>query len=243
VLADETRQGKSVIAKLDPSLVESAPDQVIGKQGAIPVLDQKPTSDHHKQSSDSDSFTAESLVIDMGIVSQVGSEFAKEFSSLETRSVHEQVTSSIKEMLVQQNNSGKQEITINLFPEKLGAVKVEIISVLGEDGARKVESIKFIAEKRETLEILERSRLELEKSLKEVTNTGEKTSLEFEMNRDGQNSQAGAYFDSFEERSNWMNSFLTLNDIDNETIYGKISEDPSRHDVGHITEDSVDIRI
>lgn len=243
VLADETRQGKSVIAKLDPSVVESIPDQVMNKQVLSPVLDQKPTSDNHKQSSDSDSFTAESLVIDMGIVS-AGSEFTREFSSLETRSVHEQITSSIKEMLGQQNNSGKQEITINLFPEKLGAVKVEIISVLGEDGARKVESIKFTAEKRETLEILERSRLELEKSLKEVTSAGEKTSLEFEMNRDGQNSQAGAYFfDSFEERNNWMNSFLTLNDIDNEIVHGKISEDQSRHDVGHITEDSVDIRV
>ncbi len=241
VLADETRQGKSVIAKLDTSSVEGL-DQVISEPVSIPLVGKKLASDNHNNSSDSDIMNQDDLlIISSGITSSAGNEFAKELGSTE-RSVHEQITSSIKEMLIQGSSNGKEEITINLFPEKLGAVKVEIISVLGEDGARKVESIKFTAEKRETLEILERSRLELEKSLKEVTSTSEKTSLEFQMNRDGQSHQSGAYFDSFEERNNWMNSFLPFNDIDGEIMQGKVSDDRSRS-AGHITEDSVDIRI
>lgn len=240
VLADETRQGKSVIAKLDTSSAESF-DPVIGERVSIPVVAKKLASDN-SNSGDSDILSQDDLLmISSGITSSAGNEFTKELGSTE-RSVREQVTSSIRELLVAQDNGGKKEITINLFPEKLGAVKVEIISVLGEDGARKVESIKFTAEKRETLEILEKSRLELEKTLKEVNSTNEETSLEFQMNRDGQNGQAGAYFDSLKERDNWMNSFLTFNDIDNEIMQGQVSNDQSRS-VGHITEDSVDIRI
>lgn len=241
VLADETRQGKSVIAKLDTSSAEDGFDPVIGEAISIPAVAKKLVSDN-KQSGDSDIMSKDDLLmISSGITASAGNEFTKGLGITE-RSVHEQVTSSIREMLVAQDNNGKKEITINLFPEKLGAVKVEIISVLGEDGARKVESIKFVAEKRETLEILEKSRLELEKTLKEVTSTNEETSLEFEMNRDGQNGQAGAYFDSLKERDNWMNSFLTFNDIDNEIMQGQVSDDQSRS-VGHITEDGVDIRI
>ncbi len=241
VLADETMQGKSVIAKLDTSSAKDGLDQVIGEPISISALAKKLASDN-EQSGDSDIMSKDDLLmISSGITASAGNEFTKELGISE-KSVYEQVASSIKEMLVAQDNNGKKEITINLFPEKLGAVKVEIISVLGEDGARKVESIKFVAEKRETLEILEKSRLELEKTLKEVTSTNEETSLEFEMNRDGQNGQAGAYFDSLKERDNWMNSFLTFNDIDNEIMQGQVSDDHSRG-VGHITEDSVDIRI
>jgi len=234
-------QGKSVIAKLDTSSAKDGLDQVIGEPISISALAKKLASDN-EQSGDSDIMSKDDLLmISSGITASAGNEFTKELGISE-KSVYEQVASSIKEMLVAQDNNGKKEITINLFPEKLGAVKVEIISVLGEDGARKVESIKFVAEKRETLEILEKSRLELEKTLKEVTSTNEETSLEFEMNRDGQNGQAGAYFDSLKERDNWMNSFLTFNDIDNEIMQGQVSDDHSRG-VGHITEDSVDIRI
>lgn len=242
VLADETSQGKSVIAKLDASSAEEGFDQVTSEPVSIPAVAKKLASDNHNNSGDSDIMSKDDLLmISSGITVSAGNEFAKELGISE-KSVHEQVASSIKEMLSIQGNNGKKEITINLFPEKLGAVKVEIISILGEDGARRVESIKFVAEKRETLEILERSRLELEKSLKEVTSTNEETSLEFQMNRDGQGHQSGAYFESLKERDNWMNSFLTFNDIDNEIMQGQVSDDQSRS-VGHITEDSVDIRV
>ncbi|PCJ29574.1 MAG: hypothetical protein COA94_00800 [Rickettsiales bacterium] len=109
--------------------------------------------------------------------------------------------------------NGAKEITINLFPDALGAVKVEILSAIGQDGVSKIQSIKIIADRRETLEILEKSRIDLEKSLKEVTDTKEEASLEFEMNQQGEQ-QRGGYFESLEERANWMSKFADITSED-----------------------------
>jgi len=117
---------------------------------------------------------------------------------------HMQVSLAINDLVL----SNKKEMTINLFPETLGKVEVKIISSVSEIEMSKIEVIKITAEKRDSLEIVEKSRIDIEKSLKEVGSMKEGCSIEFEMNKG--NSGEGnedAYFDSLEERVNWMSKF------------------------------------
>ncbi|CAN0602029.1 unnamed protein product, partial [Ectocarpus sp. 12 AP-2014] len=121
-----------------------------------------------------------------------------------------QVSLAIREVLNSSSDSGKKQITINLHPHTLGAVKVEILSQMGQDGVSKIESIKISADKHETLVMLEERKADLSKSLKEVNGAQEKeASLQFEMSQD-QGKGQGAYFASIEERDNWMSKFAGL---------------------------------
>lgn len=151
-----------------------------------------------------------------------------------------QVSLAVNEALNSGNIGDKKTITINMFPDVLGPVKVEILSVAAEDGARKVQNIKIIAEKRETLEILEKSRIDLEKSLKEVTSSKEEASLEFEMNQ-GSNGQKGEYFETLDERINWMNKFADISGEEDSSEHQELGV--QHQNEGYITEDSVNIEV
>jgi len=247
LLADETRQGQSVLAKMNSSLVSEFKMSSI-TQGEI-KLNLENQSNFADLEQDTREFgSKEHSVVDFsGGTLEVNSEdlFQVSFreNALEPKTELPkpamQVSLAVKEVLSVSSNVGKKEITINLFPEVLGPIKVEILSVLGESGARKIESIKITAEKRETLEILEKSRMDLEKSLKEVTSTKEEASLQFEMNHQGKGS-SGAYFDSLEERDSWMRNFASL--IEKEEPIDGIKENEGQNS-GYITADSINIKV
>jgi len=123
---------------------------------------------------------------------------------------HQQIDLSIKHAVA----NGRNEVNINLYPRALGAVDVKIEYVVS-GGVKEIKNITISAEKRETLDLLEKSQIELKKSLAEVTDTAKKeATLHFDM-KQGNHQQGSAYFESFEERENWMNKFsgLTTKDI------------------------------
>ncbi|MEA0970590.1 putative flagellar hook-length control protein FliK [Candidatus Megaera venefica] len=249
LLADETRQGQSVLAKMNKNLeseskissvIQDEPKLNLESQDNFSGLEQDAGESSAKKYSVLDSFGG-TLEVNSEDLFQVS--FRENTLNLGTKNLlpkpDMQISLAVKEVLSVSSNAGKKEITINLFPEALGPVKVEILSVLGENGARKIESIKVMAEKRETLEILEKSRMDLEKNLKEVTNTKEEASLQFEMNHQGKGS-SGAYFNSTEERDNWMNNFVGL--VAEEDSTNALMEYDGQSS-GYITEDSINIKV
>ena len=151
-----------------------------------------------------------------------------------------QVSLAVREVLNSSSDSGKKQITINLYPHTLGAVKVEILSQMGQDGVSKIESIKISADKHETLVMLEERKADLSKSLKEVNRAQEKeASLQFEMSQD-QGKGQGAYFTSIEERDNWMSKFAGLiSDIPIEEKQVHIVDEYATR--GIVTENKVDL--
>ena len=249
LLADETRQGQSVLAKMNKnleseskisSIIQDEPKLNLESQDNFSGLEQDAGESSTKKYSVLDSFGG-TLEVNSEDLFQVS--FRENTLNLGAKNLlpkpDMQISLAVKEVLSVSSNAGKKEITINLFPEALGPIKIEILSVLGENGARKIESIKVIAEKRETLEILEKSRMELEKNLKEVTNTKEEASLQFEMNHQGKGS-SGAYFNSTEERDNWMNNFVGL--VAEEDSTNALMEYDGQSS-GYITEDSINIKV
>ena len=249
LLADETRQGQSVLAKMNKNFEsESKISSIIQDESKLNLEAQDNFSGLEQDAGES-SAKKYSVLDSFGGTLEVNSEelfqvsFRENTLNLGAKNLlpkpDMQISLAVKEVLSVSSNAGKKEITINLFPEALGPIKVEILSVLGENGARKIESIKVIAEKRETLEILEKSRMELEKNLKEVTNTKEEASLQFEMNHQGKGS-SGAYFNSTEERDNWMNNFVGL--VAEEDSTNALMEYDGQSS-GYITEDSINIKV
>ena len=249
LLADETRQGQSVLAKMNKNFEsESKISSIIQDESKLNLEAQDNFSGLEQDAGES-SAKKYSVLDSFGGTLEVNSEelfqvsFRENTLNLGAKNLlpkpDMQISLAAKEVLSVSSNAGKKEITINLFPEALGPIKVEILSVLGENGARKIESIKVIAEKRETLEILEKSRMELEKNLKEVTNTKEEASLQFEMNHQGKGS-SGAYFNSTEERDNWMNNFVGL--VAEEDSTNALMEYDGQSS-GYITEDSINIKV
>lgn len=249
LLADETRQGQSVLAKMNKNFEsESKISSIIQDESKLNLEAQDNFSGLEQDAGES-SAKKYSVLDSFGGTLEVNSEdlfqvsFRENTLNLGAKNLlpkpDMQISLAVKEVLSVSSNAGKKEITINLFPEALGPVKVEILSVLGENGARKIESIKVIAEKRETLEILEKSRMDLEKNLKEVTNTKEEASLQFEMNHQGKGS-SGAYFNSTEERDNWMNNFVGL--VAEEDSTSALMEYDGQSS-GYITEDSINIKV
>jgi hypothetical protein len=247
LLADETKQGQLVLAKMNRAVETDSKISEITANGSKLSLEANKDFSDLEQDSREFSPKKQSQLDLLGGTLNVATEDLFQVSFRETASnlgsnnnrpkPDVQLSSAIKETLTVSNMAGKKEIVINLFPATLGSVKVEILSVLGEDGVRKIESIKIIAEKRETLDILEKSRMDLEKSLKEVTSTKEEAALQFEMNHQGKGS-SGAYFSSLEERDSWMSNFAPL--------AGEESTVDLMHDTqnaGYITKDSINIKV
>lgn len=246
-LADTSKHGKEVISKMQTSTNDGSTVSVV-EEGL--VLDNETILvDLSGKGNNSTSQRGASALENFGAVMQQvndetfeitfkGQDFTSKHSEMPRPSM--QVSLAVSEVLNSSSISGKKQITINLYPQTLGAVKVEILSQVGQDGASKVESIKISADKHETLVMLEERKADLAKTLREVNGTEEKeATLQFEMSQD-QGKGQGAYFTSLEERNNWMSKFVGLVDDDLQTgdnLHG-IDEYATR---GIVTEDKVDL--
>lgn len=248
-LADTTKHGRDVISRMQTS----SSDQSVSPVSEVDVL----TLDNEvmfsdlggKDNSSSRQKSSSSLEAFSAVIGQTNDETFEitfkghDFSSkrAEMPKPAMQVSLAVSEVLNSSSASGKKQITINLYPQALGAVKVEILSQVGHDGASKVESIKISADKHETLVMLEERKMELAKSLKEVNGTEEKeATLQFEMSQD-QGKGQGAYFTSLEERNNWMSKFVGLvadDELHNRGNHHEVDEYATR---GIVTEDKVDL--
>lgn len=246
-LADTSKHGKEVISKMQTSTNDGSTVSVV-EEGL--VLDNETILvDLSGKDNNNTSQRGASALENFGAVMQQvndetfeitfkGQDFTSKHSEMPRPSM--QVSLAVSEVLNSSSISGKKQITINLYPQTLGAVKVEILSQVGQDGASKVESIKISADKHETLVMLEERKADLAKTLREVNGTEEKeATLQFEMSQD-QGKGQGAYFTSLEERNNWMSKFVGLVDDDLQTgdnLHG-IDEYATR---GIVTEDKVDL--
>lgn len=263
LLADETKQGQKVLSKLNGSKLEAktTPKQSVSNADFKLSPEAELTAEETLVDLDQNSSARSSFKSSTALQSNGGSMVARgdEFfaSFRENAQIGgkqasapvptNQVSLAVNEAInASDATSGKKQITISLFPDTLGHVKVEIISAAGKDGASKIESIKIIAEKRETLEILEKSRIDLQKSLKEVTDSKEESSLEFEMNQGNDGNQKGDYFETLQERENWMNKFTNSNEEENDAPVAHAEQDVTTTDTGmtgYITEDSINIKV
>lgn len=248
-LADSTRHGKNIISRMQTS--DSDQNAAIVSEGEDLVLDSEVILSNlgDKDNSGAGQRSSSSLEAFGAVIEQANDETfevafkAQDFGSKRSEMPKPamQVSLAVSEVLNSSSASGKKQITINLHPQTLGAVKVEILSQVGHDGASKVESIKISADKHDTLVMLEERRAELAKSLKEVNGTEEKeANLQFEMSQD-QGKGQGAYFTSLEERNNWMSKFVGLvadDELQTENSSHEVDEYATR---GIITEDKVDL--
>ncbi len=261
LLADETKQGQKVLSKLNGSKIEtkSTPKQAtstdLKTSAKIEVPLEENFVDPDQDSSARSSFKSSTALQSAGgSMASRGDEFFASFREnvqiggklTSAQAPTNQVSLAVNEVINASDiKSGKKQITISLFPDTLGHVKVEIISAVGKDGVSKIESIKILAEKRETLEILEKSRADLQKSLKEVTGSKEDSALEFEMNQNNNGNQKGDYFETLQERENWMNKFSNLNEEGTEESI-QAEQDVTATETGitgSITKDSVNIKV
>ena len=247
-LADSTRHGKNIISRMQTSdsdqnaaIVSEGEDLVLDSEAILSNLGDKDNSSAGQRSSSSlEAFGAviEQVNDETFEITFKGQDFGAKRSEMPKPAM--QVSLAVSEVL-NSSSAGKKQITINLYPQTLGAVKVEILSQVGHDGASKVESIKISADKHDTLVMLEERRAELAKSLKEVNGTEEKeANLQFEMSQD-QGKGQGAYFTSLEERNNWMSKFVGLvadDELQTENSAHEVDEYATR---GIITEDKVDL--
>ena len=248
-LADTTRHGKNIISRMQTpasdhstDIISEGEEFVLDNEAILPNLGDKDNSSAGQRSSSSlEAFGAviEHANDETFEITFKGQDFGSRRSEMPKPAM--QVSLAVSEVLNSSSASGQKQITINLHPQTLGAVKVEILSQVGHDGASKVESIKISADKHETLVMLEERRAELAKSLKEVNGAEEKeASLKFEMSQD-QGKGQGAYFTSLEERNNWMSKFVGLV-ADDELQTGNASPEVDEYATrGIITEDKVDL--
>ena len=247
-LADNTRHGKNIISRMqtpasdqNAAVISEGEELVLDNEAIIPNLgDEDNSSARQRSTSSLEAFGAviEQANDETFEITFKGQDFSAKRSEMPKPAM--QVSLAVSEVL-NSSSAGKKQITINLHPQTLGAVKVEILSQVGHDGASKVESIKISADKHDTLVMLEERRAELAKSLKEVNGAEEKeANLQFEMSQD-QGKGQGAYFTSLEERNNWMSRFVGLV-ADDELQTGSDSHEVDEYATrGIITEDKVDL--
>lgn len=249
-LAETTKHGKEVISRMQGIPPTGEQDLVSNLELGDFLLDNKAPLSNFSDKNNSNAEQKKSLLLENfeaameqtkdGIFEITFEGNNNNLKRSETPKLPMQVSLAIKEVLNLNSDSGKKQITINLHPHSLGAVKVEILSQIGQDGVSKIESIKISADKHDTLVMLEERRADLSKSLKEVNGAQEKeASLQFEMSQD-QGKRQEAYFSSMEERDNWMSKFSGLiSDIPvNEKQELIIDEYATR---GIVTEDKIDL--
>lgn len=247
-LADTTKHGKEVISKMHTHADDQAlaSDLEVGdfilnnKASLFNLSDKNNTNAGQRKSSSLEAFGAVMEQTNDGTFEITFEGHNNGLKRSEIPKLPMQVSLAVREVLNSSSDSGKKQITINLHPHTLGAVKVEILSQMGQDGVSKIESIKISADKHETLVMLEERKADLSKSLKEVNGTQEKeASLQFEMSQD-QGKGQGAYFASIEERNYWMSKFAGLiSDIPIEEKQVHIVDEYATR--GIVTEDKVDL--
>ena len=247
-LADTTKYGKEVISKMHAYADDQVPvsdleveDFILNNKASLFNLsDKNNTNAGQRKSSSLETFGAVMEQTNDGTFEITFEGHNNGLKRSEIPKPPMQVSLAVREALNSSSDSGKKQITINLHPHTLGAVKVEILSQMSQDGVSKIESIKISADKHETLVMLEERKADLSKSLKEVNGAQEKeASLQFEMSQD-QGKGQGTYFTSIEERDNWMSKFAGLiSDIPIEEKQVHIVDEYATR--GIVTEDKVDL--
>jgi hypothetical protein len=145
----------------------------------------------------------------------------------------EQITLSIKEAIA----TGKTSVTVNMYPKALGSIEIQI-QFNTVSGKQVIESIKITADRRDTLDIIQRSEMELRKNLTEVTQSSNDTSLEFNLKHNEGNNSRENYFQNSKERENWMNKFQNTSENQSDK---NLNTANSYNDNGYITENSVNV--
>ncbi len=137
-----------------------------------------------------------------------------------------QVSMSVKHAIA----SNRSEIKINMHPKALGAVDVTLELIRGEAGEQIITNIKISAENKHTLEILEKSQIELQKILSEVKESKD-ASLEFNMKKQD-DEQGKLLYSNSEEREAWMNQFEVNEDGSNDekSISSVLQDNKSKND-------------
>ena len=249
-LAESTVQGQSVLSKmhLSNTAQDSLETQAFANNRELVLENEEMSSDLSGDNNFNSKNTKSNFSASGGVFESKSEDFFQTsfkdnliagFKGEEMPKPATQVSLSVIEALNSNATNGKKTIIINLFPQALGPVRVEVLSVAGKDGVRQIESIKFIADKRETLSILEAAKEKFVELTTKATNIKEDTSLEFEMNQ-GDRGQKTGYFESSEEKDIWMSQFsdLTMKDDGMQVKLEDASED-----IGYITEDSVNIKV
>ena len=249
-LAESTVQGQSVLSKmhLSNTAQDSLETQAFANNSELVLENEEMSSDLSGDNNFNSKNTKSNFSASGGVFESKSEDFFQTsfkdnliagFKGEEMPKPATQVSLSVIEALNSNATNGKKTIIINLFPQALGPVRVEVLSVAGKDGVRQIESIKFIADKRETLSILEAAKEKFVELTTKATNIKEETSLEFEMNQ-GDRGQKTGYFESSEEKDIWMSQFsdLTMKDDGMQVKLEDASED-----IGYITEDSVNIKV
>jgi hypothetical protein len=250
MLADATRQGQSVLSKMHLSNVKQETEsvQAFANDSELVIENEEMSADLSGNNSFNSKNSNPTFATSGGVVENRSEDFFQiSFKdNLMTGQKGDampkpvtQVSLSVIEALNSSSTNGKKTIVINLFPQALGPVRVEVLSVAGKDGVRQIESIKFIADKRETLGILEAAKEKFVELTTKATNIKEETSLEFEMNH-GERGQKTEYFANAEERNLWMNQFTDLSK-DGEGMQAVLEND--LEEIGYITENSVNIKV
>jgi len=250
MLADATRQGQSVLSKMHLSNVKQETEsvQAFANDSELVIENEEMSADLSGNNSFNSKNSNPTFATSGGVVENRSEDFFQiSFKdNLMTGQKGDampkpvtQVSLSVIEALNSSSTNGKKTIVINLFPQALGPVRVEVLSVAGKDGVRQIESIKFIADKRETLGILEAAKEKFIELTTKATNIKEETSLEFEMNQ-GERGQKTEYFANAEERNLWMNQFTDLSK-DGEGMQAVLEND--LEEIGYITENSVNIKV
>jgi hypothetical protein len=250
MLADATRQGQSVLSKMHLSNVKQEAEsvQAFANDSELVIENEEMSADLSGNNSFNSKNSNPTFATTGGVVENRSEDFFQiSFKdNLMTGQKGDampkpvtQVSLSVIEALNSSSTNGKKTIVINLFPQALGPVRVEVLSVAGKDGVRQIESIKFIADKRETLGILEAAKEKFVELTTKATNIKEETSLEFEMNQ-GERGQKTEYFANAEEGNLWMNQFTNLSK-DGEGMQAVLEND--LEEIGYITENSVNIKV
>ncbi|MDP4832857.1 MAG: hypothetical protein NWR41_04040 [Rickettsiaceae bacterium] len=250
MLADVTRQGQSVLSKMHLGSVKQDTEvvQAFANDSELVVDSEEMSGDSSGNNSFNSKNANSNFVMSGGVIENKSEDFFQMsfkdnvMAGLKGDSMPKPVTQlslSVIEALNSSATNGKKTIVINLFPQALGPVKVEVLSVAGKDGVRQIESIKFIADKRETLSILEAAKEKFVELTTKATNIKEETSLEFEMNQ-GERGQKTEYFANAEERNVWMSQFTDLS-IEGDDMQSLLENDSDT--IGYITEDSVNIKV
>ena len=165
MLADATRQGQSVLSKMHLSNVKQETEsvQAFANDSELVIENEEMSADLSGNNSFNSKNSNPTFATSGGVVENRSEDFFQiSFKdNLMTGQKGDampkpvtQVSLSVIEALNSSSTNGKKTIVINLFPQALGPVRVEVLSVAGKDGVRQIESIKFIADKRETLGIL-----------------------------------------------------------------------------------------
>lgn len=243
VLADDSQEGREIITRMNKSEMSA----VTGKNTPQVDVQELGFTDEFKNDGDKDDLSKD-FAGNKAVKSEEKNPaifISNGFKSTDNTAgvkLNLQIVSAIKDV-VNINHTGKSELVINLFPEELGAIRVEIITMAGDDNVKKIQSIKIISDRKETLEILENAKAELEKSLKSVADIKDERLLRFEMGNQNNRENNNSYFSANEEREKRMNNFIIQENSDNIDKDEESISSATNISSGYISKDNIDMKV